>query len=135
MTGQYGAIKQKWIAIYGSAPQTLEKMKEVNGVLTAFNACVDAVKKVTPEVLNRWIKETNATDSVLTAGKKGIFKPEDFITGTIDCFKHGKGEEWMLEEHAAYEWLNDHIGKEEGFQQQMGGQGGIIANVMSTCKV
>jgi len=27
----------------------------------------------------------------------------------------------MLEEHSAYEWLDANIGKDDGYQQQMGG--------------
>jgi ADP-dependent phosphofructokinase/glucokinase len=71
-------------------------------------------------------------ESLLIDGGKSINTNEDAIRGLIKCFKNGIAEEWLIEEKSVFDWLNLNIGYDN---LQMGGQGGIVANVMAACGV
>lgn len=93
----YSKVKESWTTHYSSAPATLKAMQDVSGVISAFNAGTDAVKKVKPEDLKRWIESSGATDEVIKPGPAGAVNTvSDVIRGIIDCFKVGKGEEWII---------------------------------------
>ncbi len=50
----------------------------------------------------------------------------------MECFRGGIAQEWLITNEATYRWLDAHVGYD---QLQMGGQGGIIANVMAVCGI
>lgn len=126
-------LKAKWLQNYKTVPAQLEKMGQIDGLISAFNANVDAVIKVNGEGIQNLIFENHLnTDLILTEGEKSIRSNEDAIRGFLNCFKNGIAEEWLIEEVKVFEWLNKHVGYDK---LQMGGQGGIVANVMAVCGV
>ncbi len=121
-------IKNKWLDLYATAPQTLEKVKEVNTAVTAFNANVDAVIKLSGQRLAELVKESGLSLSALEDIKQTkLIEPQDVLKGIFKSFKNGIAEEWLSEEKVVYDWMLNHLGYD---RLQMGGQGGIVANVL-----
>ncbi len=126
-------LKSIWKKYYAVAPTQLEKMKRVKGVASVFNANIDAVLKVKPEMMRRWITELKADEKqMLTPGDKKIVEPVDVLRGLADSFIKGIAQEWVVFKAETFFWLRDHLGQD---RNQIGGQGGIIANVMAVCGV
>lgn len=126
-------LKKKWFEHFKTAPKQLEKMSEVKGLISAFNANIDAVIKVSGKKIEEIISRFNMDqNSLLTPGDKSIKTNEDAIRGLISCFKSGIAEEWIIQKKEVFDWLNENIGYDK---LQMGGQGGIVANVMAACGV
>jgi ADP-dependent phosphofructokinase/glucokinase len=126
-------LKSVWKSHYSVAPAQLEKMKQVKGVASVFNANIDAVLKVKPEMLLSWMAELGLDEwQVLNTGSKRISEPGDVLRGFVECFSKGIAQEWMVSSAQTFLWMRDHLGHD---RNQMGGQGGIIANVMAVCGV
>lgn len=126
-------LKAVWLENYKTAPSQLEKMSKINGLISAFNANVDAVIKVSGKSIEKLIAENNLDANIIASeGEKAIRKSEDALRGFLHCFKNGIAEEWLIEEVEVFEWLNKNVGYDK---MQMGGQGGIVANVMAVCGV
>lgn len=126
-------LKKKWFKHYQSASVQLEKMSKVQGLISAFNANIDAVIKVSGRKIEEIISKNNmAAEDFLVDGTKNIKTNEDVIRGIVNCFKNGIAEEWLIEEKLVFDWLNTTIGYDN---LQMGGHGGIVANIMATCGV
>ncbi len=126
-------IVLRWAENYKTAPEQLKKMAEVNGLISAFNANIDAVIKISGKDISELISRFSLNESNLVQeGKRQIHTIEDAVRGIIHCFKSGIAEEWLVENETVYKWLNQEIGYDK---LQMGGQGGIVANVMAVCGV
>ncbi len=126
-------LKQIWKEHFSSSPEQLRKMSEVNGLISAFNANIDAVIKVSGKQIERIVSDFELdTALLLQDGESSIKTIEDSIRGLVKCFKGGIAEEWLIEDKKVFDWLNENIGYDK---LQMGGQGGIVANVMATCGV
>ena len=126
-------LKKKWFNHYQTAAEQLEKMAEVKGLISAFNANIDAVIKISGKQIEQIIKKHSINASqLLVDGAKSIKTNEDAIRGLIQCFKSGIAEEWLIDSEEVFDWLNENIGYDK---MQMGGQGGIVANVMAICGV
>lgn len=126
-------LKKIWFKHYQTAPEQLKKMSHVNGLISAFNANIDAVIKVSGNRIQEIISKFNmSTSDIISEGPKSINSNEDAIRGLVSCFTNGIAEEWLIEDKKVFDWLNMHIGYDN---LQMGGQGGIVANVMATCGV
>lgn len=126
-------LKQVWKRHYECVPGQLEKMKQVGGVASVFNANIDAVLKVRPDTLLQWMGELEADEwQVLNKGSRSISQPVDVLRGFVECFSKGIAQEWMVTDESTFQWMRDHLGYD---RLQMGGQGGIIANVMSVAGV
>lgn len=126
-------LKSAWKKHYEGAPAQLEKMKAVKGVASVFNANIDAVLKVKPEMLLTWMEELGLDEwQVLNTGAKKISEPGDVLRGFLECFSKGIAQEWMVSSAETFLWMRDHLGHD---RNQMGGQGGIIANVMAVTGV
>ncbi|MBT4401026.1 MAG: hypothetical protein HOD37_16220 [Bacteroidetes bacterium] len=131
MTSQ--SIKSAWKKLFSSAPEQLGKMKSVDGLISAFNANIDAVIKVSGTQLLEIIEKNHFDQqNLLAQGERNIQSPEDAIRGLLHCFRNGIAEEWLLRDETVFRWLQNHIGYDK---LQMGGQGGIVANVMAVCGV
>lgn len=125
--------KDSWKKHYSTAPEQLAKMSQVKGLISAFNANIDAVIKISGKKLEEIIASESMDGKALLAdGETAIRTKEDSIRGIIKCFSGGIAEEWLIEDEEVYGWLNDRIGYD---QMQMGGQGGIVANAMAVCGV
>jgi len=126
-------LKSKWLNHYQSANEQLNKMSQVKGLISAFNANIDAVIKISGKQIEKIIKKQNLNKkNLLINGNKNIKTSEDAIRGLINCFKNGIAEEWIIDNKNTFDWLNQNIGYDK---MQMGGQGGIVANVMAVCGV
>ena len=126
-------LKKKWFKHYQSASIQLEKMSKVQGLISAFNANIDAVIKVSGKKIEEIISKNDmSVEDLLADRAKNIKTNEDAIRGIINCFKNGIAEEWLIEDKLVFDWLNTTIAYDN---LQMGGQGGIVANVMATCGV
>ena len=124
-------LKKIWFEHFQTTSEQLEKMSNVNGLISAFNANIDAVIKVSGKKIEEIISKYNMEASILLGdGAKSINTNEDAIRGLVNCFKKGIAEEWLIEEKSVFDWLNTNIGYDN---LQMGGQGGIVANVMAAC--
>jgi ADP-dependent phosphofructokinase/glucokinase len=126
-------LKQTWMQHYTVAPRQLERVKDVKGVASVFNANIDAVLKVQPAMVLDWMAQIEADEwQVLNTGAKRIDEPVDVLRGFVECFSKGIAQEWLVGTAETFAWMRDHLGYDK---QQMGGQGGIIANVMAVAGV
>jgi len=126
-------LRKKWFEHFQTATEQLEKMSNVKGLISAFNANIDAVIKVSGKNIEEIISKYNMeAATLLVDGSKSIKTNEDAIRGLVNCFKNGIAEEWLIEDKSVFDWLNTNIGYDN---LQMGGQGGIVANIMATCGV
>lgn len=108
-------------------------MSKIKGLISAFNANIDAVIKISGKRISEIITSGSMDpDTLLKEGITSINSKEDSIRGIIKCFSGGIAEEWLIEDEDVYSWLNETIGYD---QLQMGGQGGIVANAMAVCGV
>ena len=125
--------KNRWKELYKSAPEQLRKMSEIKGLISAFNANIDAVIKISGKKIQEILSQKDFKLSALEGeGPTSINSKEDALRGIIKCFTGGIAEEWLIEDEDVYSWLNENIGFD---QLQMGGQGGIVANAMAVCGV
>ncbi len=126
-------LKQIWKGHFNSSAEQLKKMSGVDGLISAFNANIDAVIKISGKQIEKLISDFKLDPELLiTNGETSIKSIEDSIRGLIKCFRGGIAEEWLIEDKDVFDWLNENIGYDK---LQMGGQGGIVANVMATCGV
>ena len=126
-------LKQTWKAHYATAPRQLQRMRDVGGVASVFNANIDAVLKVSPEKFLGWVaQEGFKAEDVAGDGPKRIGSHADVLRGFLYCFRQGIAQEWLVTEEDAFDWMREHLGYD---RLQMGGQGGIIANVMAVAGV
>ena len=126
---QQNKIQKLWNTIYKKAPETLEKMSNINSVACAFNTCIDSVVKISGAEILDFIKRENLSLSNLQKIEhKSINSTADFIKGLFLCFSTGIGEEWTSDKIEIFNWLLSNIDIKK---LQMGGQAGIVANTMS----
>lgn len=122
-------MKEIWKEHYGGAAKTLESLRGLRGVASVFNANIDAVVQATPERFLQW---EESAGGVSDGDHTSIDVPGDVLRGFLECFEKGIAKEWLVSDEKTYQWLVDVVGH-DGLQ--MGGQGGIIANVMSVVGV
>lgn len=126
-------LKDLWFNHYSSAQEQLKKMAETKGLISAFNSNIDAVIKTSGKKIEDIISKFSMSHNELLKNGQTIIKTnQDAIRGFIKCFKGGFAEEWLIDNIDVFNWLNENIGYDK---MQMGGQGGIVANVMATCGV
>ncbi|MCQ2734646.1 MAG: hypothetical protein MJ212_01670 [Alphaproteobacteria bacterium] len=125
-------LKFLWKNFYADVPGQLEKIGNVKSVATAFNTNIDAVLKVSGQRIRELAQQVGLTQEDLADTKTNILTPKDVVRGIIKCFKKGIAEEWVCENSETYQWMRQNLGYD---RLQMGGQGGIIANLMAVIGV
>ncbi len=126
-------LKDIWKQKYEIVSEQLKKIKTVQSVATGFNANIDAVYHMSGQKLSELIKKYNLSVAELTdITHCQIIDEIDFIKGVFKTFTKGIAEEWICENKHIYDWLQQEIGYDK---LQIGGQGGIIANVLSNIGV
>jgi ADP-dependent phosphofructokinase/glucokinase len=126
-------LKDIWFSNYQTATEQLNKMAKVNGLISAFNANIDAVIKISGKQIEEIaVNHAMNADRLIADGAKSINTNEDAVRGLIKCFKSGIAEEWLIDNVDVFNWLKEVIGYDT---LQMGGQGGIVANAMAVCGV
>ena len=99
-------IKENWRNLFATAPQTLEKVKEVDTAVTAFNANVDAVLKISGKKLAEMIKNAGLSlKEVQDIKQTKLLEPHDVLKGIFKCFCGGIAEEWLTEDKVIYDWM------------------------------
>ena len=123
-------FKQLWQDKYQVVPENLKKLKKLNAVATGFNTNIDAICRLTGEKLKMLIEQEGLSLAELqNIERKQIVDETDFLKGVFKTFTLGIAEEWICESKDVYGWIEKNVGYE---YLQMGGQGGIIANVLSS---
>lgn len=125
-------LQEIWQRAYQIVPEQLRRMSEVRRAVTAFNTNIDAVVKIGGLRLARLAREVELTAADLKNTETKINTPKDVMRGIIKCFTSGNGEEWLCEDKHVYEWMRDNLGYD---RLQMGGQAGIVANVLAVAGV
>lgn len=121
-------IKDRWSDLFSNVDSTLNAMKQVKTAVTAFNTNVDAVLKISGKRLEELIAEQNLTlDDLNNIEQAKLLQSSDVVKGIFKCFTKGIAEEWLSEEKSVYDWMINNLGYD---RLQMGGQGGIVANVL-----
>ena len=122
-------LKAEWLKKYAIVPQTLERIKEVKSVATAFNTNVDAVLKISGKKIAELAQKLGLSLKELEEiHHTKLEKPQDVLKGLFKCFKSGIAEEWLTEDKTIYDWMVNNLGYD---RLQMGGQGGIVANALA----
>ena len=122
-------LKTVWKEKYAIVPEQLQKIKRIPAIATAFNTNIDAVIKISGTHLKELIEKNQISLKDLdNITLNGFRKPSDALIGIVKCFSRGIAEEWTTADISIYHWLEKEIGYDH---LQMGGQGGIIANVMA----
>ncbi|MFV0625930.1 MAG: ADP-dependent glucokinase/phosphofructokinase [Alphaproteobacteria bacterium] len=124
----FTGLKKQWLKNYETVPQSLENVKTIKTAATAFNANVDAVIKISGKRLAELVKlQKISLENLLNIQRNSLDEPSDVVKGIFKCFKGGIAEEWLTEDINIYNWMVENIGYD---RLQMGGQGGIVANVL-----
>lgn len=122
-----------WNKHYAEGCKRLKKVEQISGVLSVFNANIDAVKIVNTENWNIWLRHASVSkEDILLVEKHEINCKGAFFKGLLDAFSKGIAQEWLITDLSLYHWLKEDVGHDK---LQMGGQGGIIANALSLCEV
>ena len=124
-------IEEQWLVNYEDVPETLRSLKSIDTILSVFNVNIDAVKKVAPRFFQTLLDKIGDPYDA-ESPKSEIASSKDLLRGFIECFRGGIAQEWLITDQSTYRFLDQHIGYDT---LQMGGQGGIIANVMATCGI
>lgn len=121
-------LKKTWADNYKTVPMSLDNVRKIKTAATAFNTNIDAVIKVSGKKILEYIKDLNLSYNELSnITNFKLTEPKDVIKGMFRCFSKGIAEEWISEDISVYEWMVENIGYD---RLQMGGQGGIVANIL-----
>ncbi|WP_423792348.1 ADP-specific phosphofructokinase [Methanocaldococcus indicus] len=110
----------------------IERIKNMN-LFTAYNTNIDAIKYLTKEDLEELIKNYNPNDIIkkIEEYPREIKEKIDFIARLIYSIETGKPAEVPLTNESLNNWFN----KIKYNEERMGGQAGIVANLMATLKL
>lgn len=123
----------KWRKQYKDGCNRLDRVKNVGAVLSVFNANIDAVRAVSSNSWQEWLDNSSISpQAVEEITQCEIDCKEAFFKGFLDCFSNGIAKEWLIKDFSLFQWLQQEVGYDT---LQMGGQGGIIANVLSLCEI
>lgn len=126
-------VTESWAHHYAETEKTLENVRQVKAVATAFNTNIDAVLKISGKKLAQLVREHKITWAELNDIRRTrLVTAEDVIKGIFRCFSRGIAEEWLADDITVYNWMVENLGYD---RMQMGGQGGIVANALAVCGV
>lgn len=125
-------LQEIWQRAYQIVPTQLRRMSEVRRAVAAFNTNIDAVIKISGERLAQLAYDVGLTATDLQSTETKLKTPKDVVRGIIKCFASGIAEEWLCEDKHVFEWMRDNLGYD---RLQMGGQAGIVANVLAVAGV
>ena len=124
----HSQIISLWQQKYKTAAAQIEKTAELKFVATAFNSNIDAVLKISGSEITGLANDVALEYENIEQGENKLNSPHNVVRGIVKCFQHGIAEEWLAEDAAVYEWMQKNLGYD---RLQMGGQAGIIANVLA----
>ncbi|MCF6185299.1 MAG: hypothetical protein L3J56_11895 [Bacteroidales bacterium] len=126
------SLKQVWKENFGNVPEQFDKISEINGLISAFNANIDAVVKISGKQIEKFISDFNFSENFFNEKNIYIKKTEDVFRGLFHCFKNGIAEEQIILDENTFNEIRQLFTADK---LQMGGQGGIVANVAAICGV
>ena len=97
-------------------------------ILTAFNANIDAIKVLRSEDIIKLISHIRIRKGEIKM-LENIKSKKDFLTSLLYSMKNGIGFELPLENLELEKWFDEFIGYD---QKMIGGQAGIVADLLST---
>ena len=103
-------------------------------LFTAYNTNVDAIKYLTDEFMQKLVDSFNHKDIIsrMEEYPRIIEEPLDFVARLVYSIKTGKPAEVPLrDKEELHEWFNGLRYDEE----RMGGQAGIVSNLMATLQI
>ena len=117
--------EQFWQDRYEKVSDHFERCtKNISGIFVAFNTNMDAIEHVDAKLLKLLKVESFSPKS----NTYEINSLDDFRTGLIASMKLGKAMEWEIKDIDTYNYLLDNIAYDS---QRIGGQAGIVANVLA----
>lgn len=126
-------LKEIWAEKFSTVPQSLEKMQQVKTAATAFNTNIDAVVKINGAKIAELAAGLGMSlEQLQTITHTKLDSGKDVVKGIFRCFCNGIAEEWLTEDKKVYDWMVKNLGYD---RLQMGGQGGIVANVLAVTGV
>jgi len=77
-------LKKQWLQNYKTAPDQLSKMSKINGLISAFNANIDAVIKISGKDIEKLILEFKIDQKeILSEKTTTINTKEDAMRGLL----------------------------------------------------
>ena len=125
-------LQKIWQQAYQIVPAQLQRVSEVQRAVTAFNTNIDAVIKISGARLAEMAVAVKLSPADLQKTETKLNTPQDVVRGILKCFASGIAEEWLCEDKRVYEWMRNNLGYD---RLQMGGQAGIVANVLAVLGV
>ena len=122
------SLAQIWREKYITVPEQLKKTQQIRLAATGFNTNIDAVTKISGKKITEMAAKEKISLSEAENCSTVSDSPKAVICGIIKCFKGGFAEEWLTANAEIDEWIEKNIGTD---RLQMGGQAGIIANVLA----
>ena len=122
-------FKKMWENKYQIVSERLCGLQNIGAVATGFNTNIDAVCLLEGKKLQHLIENTGLNlDELYHIEHTQIVNERDFIKGVFKAFTKGIAEEWICLNEKVYAWIRKELGYD---RLQIGGQGGIMANVLS----
>ena len=125
-------LDEIWREKYQIVPEQLKKTTEIKTVSAGFNTNIDAVTLISGQELSALAKHFNLSLAEIKNCPPVSDSPKSAVCGMIKCFIEGIAEEWLTSDIKVDEWLENNVGYDK---LQMGGQAGIIANVLALTDV
>ena len=125
-------LEKIWCEKYQIVPEQLKKTTEIKTVSAGFNTNIDAVTLISGQKLSELAKHFNLSLAEIKNCPPFSDSPKSAVCGMIKCFIDGIAEEWLTSDIKVDEWLENNVGYDK---LQMGGQAGIIANVLALTDV
>ena len=113
----------------------VERARLAHNVFCAYNANIDAKEYINAQKIHvAFLKDPELVEKVRAAVKNPpdeIRSPADFLAGLYLSMKEGKSLQWEIREknREMLEWFDEYF--ENPDEMRMGGQTGIIANLLS----
>ncbi|AEC51147.1 ADP-specific phosphofructokinase [Pyrococcus sp. NA2] len=102
-------------------------------VYTAYNANIDAIARLRQEVIQNVINEFDPRDVLerIEVYPREISEPLDFVARLVHALKLGKPMEVPLVNEKLNAWFDEKF----RYEERLGGQAGIIANVLAGLRI
>ncbi len=126
-------IFEHWNKLLAEAEKFLPNLSHIQNAASCFNANIDAIIQLSGEALAEAIR--NCPDFDLKESKSNYRKADtlcEVLSGLLKCFAEGIAEERTTKNGQICVSLQKMFPPQKF---QMGGQGGIIANLLSLCGI
>ena len=117
-----------WHKKYSNVPEIMNKTAKIVAVASGFNTNVDAITKISGEKLSVLAKDLDIDLQEAQNCPTVVNSLKAAVCGMVKCFANGIAEEWLTDNEKIDLQIEQNIAVE---RLQMGGQAGIIANVLA----